>query len=209
MILVWGQLCAQTMSTYVATLSNGFGRRVRLSLQTEWTILSPLSGHFLKIFSLIWCHKYLGILQYSRGASDVQKANSVYLMFHGPCKQISPRSYPQSSVQFNVALCLHFALLACDIISLFWGDWFLFHNILPHTILQQNFILEWTFCKQHSLLGNNQNHSCCEEVGLGVGLGLGLGVGVQQYLVVKMLVCGVEWVVVESGYPEPSVACSG
>ena len=50
-------------------------------------------------------------------------------------------------------------------------------------------------------MGNNQNHSCCEEVGLGVG------VGVQQYLVVKMLVC--EWVVVESGYPEPSVACSG
>ena len=58
-------------------------------------------------------------------------------------------------------------------------------------------------------MGNNQNHSCCEEVGLGVGLGPGVGVGVQQYLVVKMLVCGVEWVVVESGYPEPSVACSG
>ena len=60
-------------------------------------------------------------------------------------------------------------------------------------------------------MGNNQHHSCCEEVGLGVdvGVGVGVGVGVQQYLVVKMLVCGVEWVVVESGYPEPSVACSG
>ena len=51
MIMILMTICDQTMSTYVATLSNGFGRGGSLNLQTEWTILILEPPFFLGSFS--------------------------------------------------------------------------------------------------------------------------------------------------------------